>query len=252
MSESTANLYDRASTDWQRTAPILLSDFTARPFLLDWCDPVDNINVLDIGCGEGYFARNLKNRGAGELHAMDISKEMVRHAHDREQVERLGIRYSTGTATDLGRFADDSFDLVVAVFLYNYLTKAETKQSMQEVTRVLRSGGRFIFAVPHPSLPFLTKRRAPFYFDQKDAGYFSGRDQQFEGEIWRRDGKSVPVRTVHKTLEDYFECLHATGLTLLPEIAELHVTEELLALDPKWFGPLVDKPLHLAFRVEVS
>lgn len=250
MSVTTEKMYDAASHDWQRTEPILLSDFTARPFLLDWCTPVTGCDVLDLGCGEGYFARQLKARGAASIRGIDISAEMVRAATEREQHEQLGIRYQVGDAGDLGAIGADDFDLVVAVFLFNYLDVAATRHTMREVHRVLRPGGRFVFAVPHPSLAFVAGERGrPFYFDPAGKGYFSGRDCQFEGRIWRRDGKSVPVRSVHKTFEDYFAAIGDAGFERLPRLAELRATEAHLQLDPVWFGPLVDKPLHLAFHL---
>ena len=110
---------------------------------------------------------------------------------------------------------------------------------------MLKPGGRFIFAVPHPSLAFVGDKVAPFYFEPDGKGYFSGRDCQFEGKIWRRDGKSVPVRSVHKTLEDYMTGLEAAGFETMPKVTELRATEEHLAMDPEWFGPLRDLPLHL-------
>lgn len=247
--ESTADLYDRSSSSWTRGAPVLLSDYTARPFLLDWCAPVEGRDVLDLGCGEGYVARQLKKLGAARLEGIDISAEMIRAAQQRENSEKLGIRFHQGHARDLDGYAEGSFDLVVAVFLFNYLDRAQTAATMAAAHRVLKPGGRFVFAVPHPSLAFLREERAPFYFQRGDAGYFSGRDRQFEGRIWRRDGDSVPVRCVHKTLTDYFSGLKTAGFTTLPEIEELHVTAEHIELDPAFFGPLRDEPLHLAFRI---
>lgn len=252
MAESTEDMYDRSSSDWQRVEPILLSDFTARPFLLDWCSPVEDLTVLDLGCGEGYVARQLKLRGAGRLEGVDISSEMIRNAKEQEERERLGIRFRAGDAADLRAFADGSFDLVVAVFLFNYLTREETLATMQEVSRVLRPGGRFVFAVPHPSLPFIRRQEPPFYFAPGGHGYFTGRNHRFEGRIWRRDGASVPVRCVHKTLEDYFTCLRSAGFLNLPELKELHVTDEHVAFDPEFFEALRDQPLHLAFRTHKS
>ena len=250
MSVSTKQLYDERSDDWQRNEPILLSDFTARPFLLKWCEPVKGLDVLDLGCGEGYFARQLKQRGAGKIRGIDVSKEMVKAAAERELREKLGIDYFAGDATDLSsNLKSESFDLVVAVFLFNYLDLDHTRRTMSEVFRLLRPGGRFVFAVPHPSLPFLGEKRPPFYFEPDGKGYFSGRDSQFEGEIWRRDGKSVPVRCVHKSLEDYMTALALAGFERMPRLAELRATEEHLAKDPEWFGPLRDLPLHLAFQV---
>jgi SAM-dependent methyltransferase len=248
--ESTESLYNRESNSWRRGEPILLSDFTARPFLLEWCAPVKGLDVLDLGCGEGYVARQLKKLGAARLVGIDISAEMIRAAQEREDTEHLGIVFRTGDASDLSSVADSSIDLVTAVFLFNYLDVAGTARTMREVRRVLRPNGRFVLSVPHPSLPFQREEKPPFYFSRGDAGYFSGRDQLFEGRIWRRDGQAVPVRCVHKTLQDYFQCLSAAGFTALPDVAELHVTQAHVAQDPAFFGPLLDQPLHLAFRIQ--
>lgn len=246
--ESTATIYDRNAEHWQRRQPVLLSDYTARPFLLDWCEPLTGLEVLDLGCGEGYIARQLRRRGALKVIGVDVSSEMIRKAEAQEAQEPLCIDYQVGDATRLEGFADGSFDCVVAVFLFNYLDRESTAAVMQQVARVLRPGGRFVFAVPHPSLPFLRAEDPPFYFSRGNHGYFSARDVTLEGRIWRRDGVDVPVRCVHKTLQDYFECLGHAGFGSLPELAELHVTDEHLQLDPAFFTPLRDLPLHLAFR----
>lgn len=250
MSITTRELYNDTHHDWQRSEPILLSDYTARPLLLEWCLAQSPKQVLDLGCGEGYFARNLKRTGIPQIEAIDISEEMIERAREREATEKLGIRYGVGTATDLTRFSDGSFDLVVAVFLFNYLNVDESLQAMTEIRRVLRPGGRFIFAVPHPSMPFLRNEEPPFYFSRGNAGYFSGRNNQMEGKIWRRDGRAVSVRCAHKTLEDYFFCLREAGFSRIPEIRELHVTSDILEIDPAFFTPLLDQPLHLAFKLE--
>jgi len=250
VSISTQELYNRSSGDWTRNEPVLLSDYTARPFLLDWCSPVAGKDILDLGCGEGYFARNLKKRGAGTIHAMDISEEMVSRAAQQEEANPMGIAYSTGNANDLGRFSDASFDLVVAVFLFNYLTTQESLETMTEVFRVLRPGGRFVFSVPHPSLAFIREEEPPFYFSRGGAGYFSGRNRLFEGKIWRRDGQGVAVRCVHKTVEDYFTCLKSAGYKTMPEVKELGVDDEMIKIDPRFFTPLNEQPLHMAISVE--
>lgn len=252
MTESTAAIYDSAADRWRRTEPILLSDFTARPFLVEWCEPVRGARVLDLGCGEGYVSRKLVERGAASVHGIDVSTEMIERARAQEEGSGRPVRidFQSGDAADLAHLEGDSFDLVTAVFLFNYLDRDATTRTMTEVARVLRPGGTFVFAVPHPSLAFLRPEERPFYFSRGDHGYFSGRDVQFEGEIWRRDGESVRVRCVHKTFDDYFRALRAAGFRTLPEVHELHATDEHLAFDPDFFEPLRDQPLHVAFKLE--
>lgn len=250
MPETTAKLYDTSAGNWRRREPVLLSDYTARPFLLEWCGDVEGQTVLDLGCGEGYFARQLLARGVALVEGRDVSREMVEAGRAAIEAEDRGrIRLEVGDATDLRDHADGAYDLVVAVFLFNYLDRAQTQATMAEVARVLAPGGRFVFAVPHPSLPFLRPEEEPFYFSRGEHGYFSGRDALFEGKIWRRDGEAVRVRCVHKTLDDYFAALGAAGFGRMPEVKELHATEEHLALDPRFFGPLRDQPLHMAMRI---
>jgi len=89
----------------------------------------------------------------------------------------------------------------------------------------------------------------PFYF-KPEAGYFSGRDQLFPGEIWRRDRKAVAVQCVHKTMEDYFTSLRLATFTKMPEVYELKINQKHLELDPEFFTPLIDLPLHVAFKIQ--
>lgn len=249
IAETTARIYDDAAAKWDRTQPTLLSDYTARPFVLQRLAPLKGARVLDIGCGEGYVSRRIQEEGAAQVVGIDISEGMIARARAREASASQGIEYHVGSATDLSMFETASFDVVCAVFLFNYLTRAETTAVLASARRVLRPGGRMLFTVPHPALPFLRGREAPFYFERGDAGYFSGRDSLFEGRIFRRDGTSVPVRNVHKTFSDYFGCLSEAGFTSLPEITELGVNAEHLALDPAFFGPLAEQPLHVAFHI---
>lgn len=245
---NTSELYNQSASSWQRTGPVLLSDFTARPFLLSRCEPLAGAHVLDLGCGEGYIARQLVARGAAQVLGIDISAAMIDQAIAAGTAEGR-IQYQVGTATQPLPVPPASIDLAVAVFLFNYLNVVEMTSVMTQVRHLLRPGGHFLFSVPHPLLAWLRPLEAPFHFDPAGHGYFSARNIQFEGRIWRRDGVSVPVRSVHKTFSDYFSALHQAGFSGLPVVDELHATEEHIAFDPDFFEPLRDVPLHVAFSI---
>ena len=246
---SASELYDQNVGAWARLQPTSLSDFTARPAVLEMCRPWERLRVLDLGCGEGYCARKLRQGAAGEVLGIDVSSGMIEAARREETRQPLGIRYEVGDATDLRQLPDASFDRVLAMFLFNYLTTDATTACMREVARVLAPGGRFVFAVPHPSLPWMREPAPPFYFDV-GAGYFAARNQRCPGKIWKRDGSQLEVQLVHKTLEDYFDALGSAGWQNLPRVRELRVTPEIMQIDPAFFGPLGDTPLHLAFAIE--
>ncbi|MFM5898518.1 MAG: class I SAM-dependent DNA methyltransferase [Dolichospermum sp.] len=248
--QETKKLYDESAGDWKRVEPILVSDYSARPFVIDLCEPIVNKNILDLGCGEGYVGRELIKRGAQYVHGIDISSQMIEQALiQKNDYQITNASYETGDIRDFVVTDSEQYDLVLAMFLFNYLNVSETISTMQKAYQLLKLGGYFLFAVPHPSLPFLKKDKFPFYFKPK-AGYFSGRDQLFPGEIWRRDRKAVGVQCVHKTMEDYFTSLRLATFTKMPEVYELKINQEHLELDPEFFTPLIDLPLHVAFKIQ--
>jgi SAM-dependent methyltransferase len=246
---SAQQLYDTTAQGWVRKQPITLSDFTGRIPLLSMAEPVEGKRVLDLGCGEGYFARHLKVRGASVVIGVDQSAGMIELAQQQETAEPLGIDYYQGNATNLAMIPENSFDMTIAVFLFNYLTVEQTQACMKEVARVVRPGGRFLFAVPHPAFPYMRRPEPPFFFSTDGVGYFSGRDRHCSGRIWKRDGTFLEVQLVHKALEDYFDALAMAGFNSMPRVRELRVTPDLVELDPKFFGPAVDTPLHMAIEV---
>jgi SAM-dependent methyltransferase len=250
LSSSAEELYDRSAAAWARREPSSVSDFTARPAVIELCRPFAGLRVLDLGCGEGYCSRILRQSGAGEVFGIDVSSRMIDAARREEERAPLGIRYAVGDACNLAEVAAGSFDVVLAMFLFNYLNVSALTTCMRELVRVLKPGGRFVFAVPHPSLPWLLPARPPFYFDVQGQDYFGARDQLFAGKIWKRDGTPLDVQLVHKTLEDYFGALRVAGFSRLPQLLELRVTPEISAIDPTFFAPLLGMPLHLAVAIE--
>jgi predicted TPR repeat methyltransferase len=82
-------LYDEQAPSWQRNGPVLLSDYSARPFVMQLCEPLEGITMLDIGCGEGYVGRELLKRGASRIHGIDISSAMIEKAEEEKQLRRL-------------------------------------------------------------------------------------------------------------------------------------------------------------------
>ena len=248
--ETTATLYDANAGQWARKERVLLSDFTARPFVLDAIGPLHGAHVLDLGCGEGYVARRIAERGAASVFGVDISGEMVENARRAAPTDGArAMRFEVADAATFADFPRARFDRVVAVFLFNYLTRAQMTAVLRAAREHLAAGGTFVFTVPHPCFPYMRSPAEPFYFDTAGRSYFEGVDHTYEGRIWRRDGVGVPVRCVHKTFGDYFAALAEAGFTALPQVVELRVTEEHEALDPAFFTPLRGVPLHVLFRI---
>ncbi|MDQ4116386.1 MAG: class I SAM-dependent methyltransferase [Actinomycetota bacterium] len=103
--------------------------------------------VLEVGCGSAPCSRWLATRGALPV-GLDLSAAMLHHAAAANTRTGIDVPLVQAGAEHLP-FADASFDLVCSAFGAIPFV-AEPGRVMREVARVLRPGGRFVFAVNHP------------------------------------------------------------------------------------------------------
>ena len=243
-------IYNKQSIGWSRTEPSIVSDFTGRPSTIELCGDVEGKEILDLGCGEGYCSRILAKKKPAKITGIDISEEMINRALERESSENLGISYLCENAADY-QFQEKSYDLILGMFIFNYVPLQVMRDILSNVHSSLKENGEMVFAVPHPSLAFIRKENsAPFYFDQGELNYFSAKDIELEGKIWRRSGEALNVRSYHKTFEDYVSAINDAGFSKIIEMKELYVTDDILKVDPKFFEELVGVPLHVAFKIK--
>ena len=109
--------------------------------------------VLDVACGEGYYTRLVRQRGAGRVTGLDLSAGMIELARRQEADHQLGIEYLVGDARSLE--LDEQFDLVVAAYLLNYAPdRGELLAMSRGIARCLKPGGRFVTVNSNPALNF--------------------------------------------------------------------------------------------------
>jgi ubiquinone/menaquinone biosynthesis C-methylase UbiE len=107
--------------------------------LLEYVQLSETPTVLDLGCGTGRLLRRLATQfstlqGTG----LDLSAEMLHQAQQGNNCPRL--TFVQGNAETLP-FAETQFEAVFSTF--SFLHYLHPEEVFSEVSRVLKSGGRF-------------------------------------------------------------------------------------------------------------
>jgi len=101
------------------------------------------VRALELGCGTGVFLGRVAGSGA-QLHGIDLSTHLLAKAQVR-LVAHLNVALSCGNAEQMP-FPDAVYDVVYGSSVLHHL---DLEASLQEVSRVLRPGGRIVFAEPN-------------------------------------------------------------------------------------------------------
>jgi ubiquinone/menaquinone biosynthesis C-methylase UbiE len=102
---------------------------------------------LDLGCADGGYSAGLLDAGATSVVGVDVEE-------DRIDAARLAHPEITFHVSDGGRlpFADGSFDGVFMNEVFEHV--ANEKETLEEVHRLLKPGGRLIIISPNRGFPF--------------------------------------------------------------------------------------------------
>jgi ubiquinone/menaquinone biosynthesis C-methylase UbiE len=100
--------------------------------------------ALELGSGTGFFLLNLKQGGVlDEAHVSDLSPGMVAAAVRNGEVLGFDVEGRVADAESIP-YDDATFDLVVGHAVLHHIPDVEL--AIREVLRVLKPGGRFVFA----------------------------------------------------------------------------------------------------------
>jgi tRNA (mo5U34)-methyltransferase len=92
-------LGDYPAVKWRHFASALPADLTGR-------------SVLDIGCNAGFYAMEMKRRGAARVLGLDSKEEYLAQARFAAEVNDLDIEFRNLSVYDVGQLGE-RFDLVI-------------------------------------------------------------------------------------------------------------------------------------------
>ena len=116
--------------------------------LINVCQGKDpkQMRVLEIGCGAGRVTRALAGM-FGEVHAVDVSGEMIARAQDALK-ERPNARVYQNNGMDLAVIPPLPFDFAFSTIVFQHIPSREVIYSyVREVNRLLKPGALFKFQV---------------------------------------------------------------------------------------------------------
>ncbi len=124
-------------------------------FFIDLAKVKKGDKVLEIGCGTGLFTRKFYEATKADITAIDISEDLL----DEARKLLPNANFMVDDAMKLS-FADNTFEVVFGSSVLHHL---EFDASLNEIMRVLKPGGRMIFAEPNMINPqILIQKNIPF------------------------------------------------------------------------------------------
>ncbi len=129
------------------------------PKVLELIGNINNKKILDLGCGQGFFTRILKSKGA-EVVGVDLSKNLIETA--RKYPESKNITYYIANAENLYFLEKESFDYVISILSIGNIRN--TDKVFKEIYFILKQKGKFIFVIIHPC--FRIPRQSQWEYDE--------------------------------------------------------------------------------------
>lgn len=180
------------------------------PELLRLVAPAPGMRILDLACGQGYFARAFASLGAS-VDGVDISRELI----ERAIREGGGITYHVSPAENLASFEDAEFDALTCVLAIQNIEHAA--QVFAESARVLKPGGALHIVMNHPA--FRIPKASHWGFDGAQGAQYRRVDRymsELRIPIAMHPGspRSESTLSFHRPLQWYVKHLVKAGFSI--------------------------------------
>ncbi|PYJ30786.1 MAG: hypothetical protein DMF24_09380 [Verrucomicrobia bacterium] len=181
------------------------------------------MSVLELGCGTGYFTRELARSGA-DVVAIDVSPDLLEIAKANSSAPN--VRYEIQNAYAL-TYPDGVFDSVVGSSVLHHL---EIEEAVREIYRVLKPGGTIYLTEPNMLNPQIAIQKNVPWVKRRlgdspdETAFFRWPLRRLLERKGYRDVRIVPFDFLHpKTPVSLVDSLDIVGrfLESVPVISEL-------------------------------
>lgn len=141
--ENLITYYNKFNEDKRLTHRHGIVEFnTTIKYVLDILKTLDNPKIIDVGAGTGKYSIYLNDLG------YDVTAvELVKHNLMTLKSKNKNIKSYLGNATNLSKFSDNSFDMVLLFGpLYHLITTEEKLKALKEAKRIVKNGGYILIS----------------------------------------------------------------------------------------------------------
>lgn len=183
-----------------------------KPNLLRILAPKPGEEILDVGCGQGYFSRLIAKEGSRVV-GVDLANELIAIARE-EAGERES--YFVMSAEKMSGLQNSRFDAAICILALQNMKNLQN--AISEMSRVLKTNGRLVLVLNHPAFRVPT---ASFWgYDEKAKAqyrsiykYLSEISQEVDMTQGVKDkSKKKFTMSFHHPLQVYFKAFAKAGL----------------------------------------
>ena len=185
-----------------------------KPNLMRILAPQPGEQILDVGCGQGYFARLIAQAGA-KVKGIDVGMELITLA---KQQAKANETYFVMSAETMRGLANKKFDAAICILALQNIKNLPA--AILEISRVLKPGGRGVFVINHPT--FRIPTASSWMFDEK-TGVQSRNINKYMSEISQEvdmtqgikdEKKKKYTMSFHHPLQVYFKAFAKADLSV--------------------------------------
>jgi ubiquinone/menaquinone biosynthesis C-methylase UbiE len=167
--------------------------------------------VLDLACGQGFFAREFYKLGA-RVTGADVSRKLIDIARQNSPKD---IAFHVAPASELAFLKDASMDKIAIVLALQNIE--EVADGLRECFRVLGKGGELYIVLNHPA--FRIPKASSWGWDEAAGMQYRRVDaylSEAKIEIQMHPGDKPGEHTIsfHRPLQYYFKALNKAGFAV--------------------------------------
>jgi len=160
-----------------------------RPYMLSVLDELKGRDVLDVGCGSGFYSFHALKQGA-RVTAIDVSQLMLDHIKQKAPRGEINL-IRADIADGLPFLKDDTQDYIICSLVLHYIENWE--KLVNDCWRVLRKKGKLYISTHHPFNDFVYLKKKSYF------------DKYLAEDSWGTGSNKFPVHYFTRPLKEVIQ-----------------------------------------------